>query len=103
MRHEAADDRDRSCILPRRGKARMRQHWRRLGCVAVGLAIAGCTNNPYPDADAERKILYGAFNDSMAHTATSAAKKPARLSWVSSTPVVWRGLRGVGRSGACQK
>jgi len=31
--------------------------------VAVALVAAGCTNNPYPDADAGEKVLYAAFSE----------------------------------------
>jgi len=45
---------------------RMRRR-RALAALAAAAALAavagGCTNNPYPEADSERKILYGVFND----------------------------------------
>jgi ABC-type transport system substrate-binding protein len=31
--------------------------------VAVALVAAGCTNNPYPDADSGEKVLYAAFSE----------------------------------------
>ena len=36
---------------------------RRGGSVVVFVlsVLAACTNNPYPDSDAERKILYSSF------------------------------------------
>ncbi len=34
-----------------------------LAAVACGLAVPGCTNNPYPDTDRDKKVLYSSFNE----------------------------------------
>jgi oligopeptide transport system substrate-binding protein len=34
-----------------------------LAALAGLLALAGCTNNPYPDADRDQKVLYSSFGD----------------------------------------
>src|SRR5712671_1286887 len=36
---------------------------RMLAALAGCLALLGCTNNPYPEADRDRKILYSSFNE----------------------------------------
>jgi peptide/nickel transport system substrate-binding protein len=36
---------------------------RAAGLLAAAIAAVACGNNPYPDADATRKILYGAFGE----------------------------------------
>src|SRR5262249_19556003 len=35
----------------------------RLAALALTLALAGCTNNPYPDAERNEKVLYSSFID----------------------------------------
>jgi ABC-type transport system substrate-binding protein len=35
----------------------------RLAALALPLALAGCTNNPYPDAERDEKVLYSSFID----------------------------------------
>ncbi len=37
--------------------------WVRGWAAALGLAVAACSNNPYPDADTSRKILYTNYNE----------------------------------------
>src|SRR5829696_3775226 len=34
-----------------------------LAAVAGCLAVVGCTNNPYPDVDRDKKVLYSSFNE----------------------------------------
>ncbi len=34
-----------------------------LAALAAGVAAAGCTNNPYPQADRDKKVLYSSFHD----------------------------------------
>ncbi|HSR79678.1 MAG TPA: hypothetical protein VLL28_02770 [Hyphomicrobiaceae bacterium] len=34
-----------------------------LAALAVCAGVAGCTNNPYPQADRDKKVLYSSFHD----------------------------------------
>lgn len=41
----------------------MRPGLRRFAVVLAGLALLACSNNPYPDADQDRKVLYTSFSE----------------------------------------
>src|SRR5262244_3731112 len=34
-----------------------------LAALAASMAAAGCTNNPYPQTDRDKKVLYSSFNE----------------------------------------
>ena len=40
-----------------------RRNWRVLGIVLAATLIAACSNNPYPDADQDAKVLYTSFRE----------------------------------------